>query len=160
MTLFSQFIFFIVPFSSQAIAATPVRTRERRRSKAMRPPKHDAVKPRSFLGHCSLNPEASRTNVSKETRYNWRPKSMCMLPARHRSCSSAMGQGHSGRPDPDDTRPIVHPSWSVVTPLRHAGGPLFRQFDAFYELVNTSLVVNQGTVNSLCAPTQWLVKDL
>uniref|UniRef100_A0A674BVC7 Zinc finger MYM-type protein 4-like n=1 Tax=Salmo trutta TaxID=8032 RepID=A0A674BVC7_SALTR len=33
----------------------------------MRPPKHDPAKLHCFLTHCSLNPEASCTNVSEET---------------------------------------------------------------------------------------------
>ena len=37
----------------------------------MRPPKHDPAKPHCFLTNCSLNLEASRTNVSEETSYNW-----------------------------------------------------------------------------------------
>uniref|UniRef100_A0A674BUE2 Zinc finger MYM-type protein 4-like n=1 Tax=Salmo trutta TaxID=8032 RepID=A0A674BUE2_SALTR len=37
------------------------------RSRAMRPPKHDPAKLHCFLTHCSLNPEASCTNVSEET---------------------------------------------------------------------------------------------
>ncbi|KAK6322548.1 hypothetical protein J4Q44_G00073400, partial [Coregonus suidteri] len=62
-----------VQLKSCPIAATPVRTRERRRSRAMLPPKHDPAKPHCFLTHCSLNPEASSTNVSEEMPYNWRP---------------------------------------------------------------------------------------
>ena len=55
------------------IAATPVRTWERRRSRAVRPPKHDPTKPHCFLTQCPLNPEANCTNVSEETPYTWQP---------------------------------------------------------------------------------------
>ncbi|KAM9460217.1 carbonic anhydrase-related protein-like isoform 2-T2 [Salvelinus alpinus] len=48
------------------IAATPVWTEERRRSRAVRPPKHDPAKP-----HCPLNLEASCTNMLEETPYTW-----------------------------------------------------------------------------------------
>ncbi|XP_021473291.2 CMP-N-acetylneuraminate-beta-galactosamide-alpha-2,3-sialyltransferase 4 isoform X1 [Oncorhynchus mykiss] len=41
------------------ISATPLRTPECRRSRAMRPPKHDPAKPHCFFTHCSLNPDAT-----------------------------------------------------------------------------------------------------
>uniref|UniRef100_A0AAZ3R1R5 Sleeping Beauty transposase HTH domain-containing protein n=1 Tax=Oncorhynchus tshawytscha TaxID=74940 RepID=A0AAZ3R1R5_ONCTS len=60
----------------------PVRTPERRRLRAMRPPKHDPAKPHCFLKHFSLNPEASRTNESEETLSDWQPcQRACALPA-------------------------------------------------------------------------------
>uniref|UniRef100_A0A8C8D6G3 F-actin-capping protein subunit beta n=1 Tax=Oncorhynchus tshawytscha TaxID=74940 RepID=A0A8C8D6G3_ONCTS len=65
------------------IAATPLWTPERRRSRAMRPPKHDPVKPHCFSTHCSLNPGASRTNVSGETPSSWRLKSAFRRLASH-----------------------------------------------------------------------------
>ena len=54
-----------------------VNRRVRRKSRAMRLLKHSPVK-----SHCSLNPEASRTNVSEETLSNWRPcQCACPWPA-------------------------------------------------------------------------------
>ena len=55
------------------IATTPVRARERRRLKTMRPPKHNPTKPHCFLTQRASNPEASRTNVSEETPCTWQP---------------------------------------------------------------------------------------
>ncbi|XP_071192474.1 voltage-dependent calcium channel subunit alpha-2/delta-3-like isoform X2 [Salvelinus alpinus] len=64
------------------ITATPVRTRERRGSRAMRSPKRDSTKPHCFLTQCPLNPEASHTIVSEETSYTWRPcQRACARPA-------------------------------------------------------------------------------
>ncbi|XP_052378314.1 adrenodoxin, mitochondrial-like isoform X1 [Oncorhynchus keta] len=59
--------------SNCLIAATPIRTRERRRSRAVCPPKHNPTKPHCFLTQCPFNPESSCTNVSEETPYTWRP---------------------------------------------------------------------------------------
>uniref|UniRef100_A0AAZ3QGN3 SH3 domain-binding glutamic acid-rich protein n=1 Tax=Oncorhynchus tshawytscha TaxID=74940 RepID=A0AAZ3QGN3_ONCTS len=61
------------------------RTLEMRRSIAMRPPKQDPAKLHCFLTRCSFNPEASRTNVSEESPYSWRPKPVCMHLAATRS---------------------------------------------------------------------------
>ena len=114
------------------VAATPVLTRERRRSRAARPPKHDPTKPHCFLTNCSLNPEASRTDVSEESLHNWRPNSACMRLARHKESLERDGTRTSRdgpRPSPklDDAVPIVRRLMdlpphgieprSVVTPL-------------------------------------------
>uniref|UniRef100_A0A673VZZ3 Uncharacterized protein n=1 Tax=Salmo trutta TaxID=8032 RepID=A0A673VZZ3_SALTR len=45
----------------------------KRRSRAMRPPKHNPTKPHCFLTQCTSNLEASCTNVPEETQYTWRP---------------------------------------------------------------------------------------
>ena len=54
-------------------SATPVRTRESGRSRAVRPQKHNPANSHCFLTQRPLNPEASRTNVLEETQYTWRP---------------------------------------------------------------------------------------
>jgi hypothetical protein len=74
-------------------------TKEMLRSRAVRPPKHNPAKPHCFLTQCPLNPEASRTNVSEETQYTWRPCQCALRPARHRSRYRAMGQEHPCRPN-------------------------------------------------------------
>uniref|UniRef100_A0A8C8EZK7 Upstream stimulatory factor 1 n=1 Tax=Oncorhynchus tshawytscha TaxID=74940 RepID=A0A8C8EZK7_ONCTS len=58
---------------------------QRRRSRAVRPPKYNPTKPHCFFTQCLLNPEASRTNVSEETPYTWQPCQRALLPACHRS---------------------------------------------------------------------------
>jgi hypothetical protein len=61
-------------------AATPIRTRERRRLKAVCP--HNPSKQHCFLTQCPLNPKASHTNVSEETPYTWWPcQRACPWPA-------------------------------------------------------------------------------
>jgi hypothetical protein len=55
--------------SNCLIAATSVRTRERRRLGAVHLPKHNPTKLYCFLTQWPLNPEASHTNVSEETLY-------------------------------------------------------------------------------------------
>ena len=62
------------------IATTPVRARERRRLKVMRPPIHNPTKPHCFLTQRSSNPEASCTNVSEETRCTWQTWLACTAP--------------------------------------------------------------------------------
>uniref|UniRef100_A0A8C7VY14 PPFIA binding protein 1b n=1 Tax=Oncorhynchus mykiss TaxID=8022 RepID=A0A8C7VY14_ONCMY len=59
------------------IATTPVRARERRWLKVMRPPIHNPTKPHCFLTQRASNPEASRTNVSEETPCTWQPWLAC-----------------------------------------------------------------------------------
>jgi hypothetical protein len=87
---------------SCSIAATPVWTQERRRSRAMRPLKHDPAKPHCFLTQCSLNPDVSHTNVSEETQLVI--VSECML--RHNGTRTS--QTAKPFPNPDDAGPIVH----------------------------------------------------
>ncbi|XP_064879542.1 upstream stimulatory factor 1-like isoform X7 [Oncorhynchus nerka] len=54
-------------------------------AKVESPPKYNPTKPHCFFTQCPLNPEASRTNVSEETPYTWRPCQRALLPACHRS---------------------------------------------------------------------------
>ena len=68
----------------------------------MRPPKHGPAKPHCFLTHCSLNPEASSTNVSEETHYNWRPQESLEGDGTRTSWLAKL------YPNPDDAGPIVH----------------------------------------------------
>jgi hypothetical protein len=76
-------------------------------SRSMSPPKHDPAKQ-----HCSLNMEASRTNVSEETPYNWRLKSVCVRPGRNMESLERDGTRTSRpaklSPIPDDAASIVH----------------------------------------------------
>ncbi|XP_029549967.1 neuroblastoma suppressor of tumorigenicity 1 isoform X1 [Salmo trutta] len=133
------------------IAATLVRTQERRRLRDMHPLKHDPAEPHCFLTHCPLTPEASRTIVSEETQYNWRRVSV-HAPGRHKESLERDGtrtfQPAKPSPNPNDEGSIVHrlmglpvtagcdtariePGY-VVTPqalrclrlLRHLGGPI------------------------------------
>ena len=133
------------------IAATPIRTRERRRSRAMRPPKHNPTKPHCFLTQCLINPEASHINVSEETPYTWRPcQCACAQPttgiARARwdkdiPASQTLHKPrrrwancvptHGSRLRPVATEPGLKPRISGGTastamqclrPLRHSGG--------------------------------------
>ena len=96
------------PFSPQLvlqscpIAATPVQTQERQRSRAMRPPKHNPDKAHCFLTHCSLNPEPRRANVSEETPYSWTTE--VSVHASGPPQGVAREQGHPGRPNPPLTR--------------------------------------------------------
>jgi hypothetical protein len=83
------------------------------RSRAGSPPKHNPTKPHCFLTQCPLNPEASRTNVSEETQYTWRPCQRALRPARHRTQESLVRDGTrtslpaKPSPNPDDAGPIV-----------------------------------------------------
>ena len=74
----------------------------------MHPLKRDPAKPHCLLTHCWFNPE--NTNVS-ETPYNWRPKSECMRPARHKESLEHDGTRTSWPakpcPNPDNAGPIV-----------------------------------------------------
>jgi hypothetical protein len=106
------------------ITATPVRTLEWQRSRAMCPPKHDPAKPHCFLTHCSLNPEDGRTNVfGGNTTTGDRSQCACTWPAT-RSRYSAMGQGHPKPAKPSLTQTTlgqlcaaswVSRSWPAVT---------------------------------------------
>jgi hypothetical protein len=74
----------------------------------MHPLKHDPAKPLCFLTHCSHNLEASRTNVSEETLYNWQPcHRPCAWPATEVARARWMGQGHPGQPNPSVTRTML-----------------------------------------------------
>ena len=59
------FLFTLTPFSTQFrdIQFIVTISSQERRSRAMRPPKHNPAKLHCFLTHYSLNQEASRTNV-------------------------------------------------------------------------------------------------
>ena len=88
-------IYFCLPFSPQfrgiqlvvslVIAATPVWTRERRRSRAVHPPIHNPTKLHCFLAQCPLNLEACRTNVSEEKHCTPGDCQRALCPACHRN---------------------------------------------------------------------------
>ena len=67
--------YYFYPFFvlSCIIAKPPIRARERRRLKVLRPPIHNQTKPHCFLTQRASNPEANRTNVSEETPCTWQP---------------------------------------------------------------------------------------
>ena len=105
----------------------------------------------------SLNPKASRTNVSEETPFSWRPQSVCRRLARHKESLELYEPSKAPRakpsPNQDYAGPIVcRPMGLPITsgcdttrdrirvcsdasstamqclrPLRHSGGP-FPQF--------------------------------
>ncbi|KAK6302769.1 hypothetical protein J4Q44_G00271240 [Coregonus suidteri] len=84
-----------------SLVPSPLRTRER----AMCPPKQDPAKP-----HCLLNPEASCTNVSEETPYNWRPCQRAWPGPPQESLErygTRTSQPAKPSPNPDDAVPIV-----------------------------------------------------
>ena len=69
---------------------------------------------------CSLNPEDSCTNVSKETPFNWLLKSDCRRPARHKESLECDKPSKvppaKPSPNPDDAGPIVRrPMGLLVT---------------------------------------------
>jgi hypothetical protein len=58
-----------------------------------------------------LNPEANCTNVSEETLFNWRPRSTCRHPARHKESlerdEPSKAPLAKPSPSPDDAGPIL-----------------------------------------------------
>ena len=70
----------------------------------------------AVLNSRSLNPEASRTNVSEETAFNWPPKSAFRHPAHHKKLLEHDEPNKVPRakpsPNPDDAEPIVWDSRS------------------------------------------------
>ncbi|XP_071228377.1 NEDD8-activating enzyme E1 catalytic subunit-like isoform X6 [Salvelinus alpinus] len=61
----------------------------------------------SLLTQCTINPEASRTNVLEETPYTWRLCQRALRLTRHRSRYCTMGQGHPCRPNTPLTRTML-----------------------------------------------------
>ena len=99
------------------IAATPLRTQERRRLRAMHPPKHDPVKPDRFSTHCSLNLEASCTNESEETSSSWQPMSACRQPmsaCRHPMSACRHPACHMESLEHDGTRKSLPAKHSTI----------------------------------------------
>ncbi|XP_045543215.1 mucolipin-2 isoform X2 [Salmo salar] len=92
------------------IAATPVRTRERQKSRAMRLPKHDPAKPHCFLTHCLLNPKASRNNVLKHCATSDRVSVHASVPPQELLERDGTRTSWPAKPspNPDDAGPIVH----------------------------------------------------
>jgi hypothetical protein len=66
----------------------------------------------SLLDTRPLNPEASCTNVSEETLFNWQPLSACRHPACHKESLEHNEPNKAPpakpSPNPDDAGPIVH----------------------------------------------------
>ena len=83
----------------------------------MHPPKHDPAKLHCFLTHWSLNPEASSTNVSEETLYNWQPKTACGRPACHKESLEHDGTrtSRSAKPSPITRTMLGHLAVSIDT---------------------------------------------
>ena len=129
------------------IAATSVRTRERRRSRAVHPPKHDPTEP---TDHDPTDSEPSCTNLSEETLTTWRHcQCACAWPAK-RAARARWDKEISGLPNPLLTRttlgqclmglPVTascDTAWArtqvcsgasgtvmqCLRPLHHSGGP-------------------------------------
>jgi hypothetical protein len=80
------------------IAATPLRTRESRRSRAVCPPKHNPTRPHCFLTQCPLNPLMSACTAASPPQESLvRNGTRTSLPAKP-------------SPNPNDAGPIVcHP---------------------------------------------------
>ena len=106
--------------------------------------KHDPAKPHCFLTHCSLNPEASRTNVLEETLYNWRPRSAYRLPSRHNESLERDGTRKS--------QP-VRPS-----PNLDGAGPVVRHFMGFLVMAGCDIVWDrtQGCSDTSSTATKCL----
>ena len=72
-----------------------------------------------LLNTCQLNPEASRTNVSEETPFNWHPLSACRHPAHHKELlehdEPSKGSPAKPSPNPDDAEPIVRRPMGLPT---------------------------------------------
>ena len=65
----------------------------------------------ALLNTRQLNPKASRTNVSEDTPFNWRPRSACRRPTRHKESleRDELSKALPAKPSPnlDDAEPIV-----------------------------------------------------